>query len=63
MIATKDDKEAVEILLGRKAEYLTEWETDFLRFLKRNSHWSARHQEILDTLWDEIFTGRRWPQP
>ncbi len=59
MIATKDNKEAVETLLTRKAEYLTEWETDFLRVLKSNSHWSARHQEILDTLWDEVFIGNR----
>ena len=63
MIATKDDKEAVEILLTRKKEYLTEWETHFLIALWLNSRWSARQQEILDVLWDEVFLGNREPQP
>lgn len=54
-----DDRDAVRVLLTRKADYLTEWEIDFLQSAQLRGLMTERQQEILDTLWDDIFTGRR----
>lgn len=57
--ARVEDREAVTILLHRKADYLTEWEIDFLHGLALRGEWSEKQQQILDTLWDDVMCGRR----
>jgi len=57
-----DDREAIGVLLTKKADWLTEWETDFLQAAQLRGTMTIDQQEILDTLWDDIFTGRREKQ-
>lgn len=54
-----EDPEAITILLERKADYLSAWEIDFLRSLQGFSRITPKQIGILDTLWDDVFTGQR----
>ena len=54
------DREALGILLGRKAHLLTDWEVDFLDGLKLRQTLTPGQDETFDRIWGEVMTGTRY---
>jgi hypothetical protein len=52
---TDEDDEALEIMLNKWEDRLTDWEVQFLESLADRTAWTERQRELFDGIWEILL--------
>jgi len=52
---TQEDEEAVQILVNRKSDLLTDWEIGFLEDIETKTRWSDKEAAKVDQIFDRVM--------